>query len=968
MTKTTKSLPTELAAIIQHVELHRAGWWDKAVQLLVQASIWLLNKPSSVADILLIIESEFHLTLSEKKINSVIEVLEKQDEIIRLHGPKFRIPDAKRIEFERDIKDVENVMYNARAYFFCLVEELCESLDPEATWNIFESKLLTPLIQEFGANAYRLITGEKLTADQELVRQFMDNFKPHHEKILNLLVIRFLDPNKDEVRKYVSCLLHAVYCVEASGLSENVIKKIKDITGKEINFRVFVDTNFLFSILLLHENPSNVAAIELNELIATLKTNPKVDLLVTSRTIEEAKRSISLAKTQLSEFPSGSNFTKVALKTGFSGIAKKFLEERNQRKNGFSVEEWLDPFLNDFVTIAYSKGIELFNEELDSYATHQEVLKDINYVMENQKNHSNKPKSYTMAEHDMILWHLVNDKRRQHSAFVESPSDAKDWILTLDYRLIQFDEFKRKKTDSSVPICVNPTTLMQLLQFWVPRTKEFEEAILGSLRLPVLFRKFDTEAEHISLRILNGIGRFEGSDQFTEETISRIVLNNGLRARIGSHENDEDDKALIRDKLVEELKTQNETEEGRVQNLEDKLKNRGERILALEVEKKDKEKQIEELKNRAAREETQNRIAFEKIEGIEEKQRKQEEIKKSWLACLKYILFLVVIILISCSAAWWLPDQIPHLTRFMGVKLTQIFILIVMFVLCHLILEWWVKRKKHMMNEFWLFRQINRFRVWLWSSVLLVIVSVIVILLANLIQQNIDNQSASVNIQVKEIVQFRVWLGYKNSNNELIPREERFKGSVGVALTPIIKTEKTPARSVLVEKIKLVVKYDDEDNKKISFTPKWLTNIHPERSNNEWWAIEGDFVAFEVKAGEVWAKGLAFKIVDKESDINTYNDFLIEAALEKDLNIELNVIMNNISNQSASCKVSGKELWKKILETNNNVFPSYIQIKCKPSREYTNETNNHYINHTFFNVPHFSAHFRTDLDSRMLFM
>jgi hypothetical protein len=74
---------------------------------------------------------------------------------------------------------------------------------------------------------------------------------------------------------------------------------------------------------------------------------------------------------------------------------------------------------------------------------------------------------------------------------VESPTEAKYWVVTVDYRFLGFDEYKRQNTTASIPIVVHPTTLIQLLQLWVPRTQEFEEAIVRSLRFAFLFHEFD---------------------------------------------------------------------------------------------------------------------------------------------------------------------------------------------------------------------------------------------------------------------------------------------------------------------------------------------------------------------------------------------------------------------------------------------------------------------------------------------
>lgn len=741
-----KLLPTELAALVHHVELNRAGWWDKAIHRLVLAAVWLSDKSPTVPEIQGVLKNEFHLTLNDAKVSAATQALESQNILVRLNGPAFRIPEDKRATFEAEIADAENATVKAKAYFGALVAELCSELQPDATWQMFESEFLAPLIKEVGANAYHLIAGQRMTADKKLVQRFLGHFDAKLHSALNELVSRFLEPKNSDVRTYVSRLLHATFCVEASGLPENVIQKLNASSGKQIFFRLFVDTNFLFSILALHENPSNAAASELQDLIATLKGNPKVVLFVTPRTIEEAKHSISLAKWQLAGVPMGTNFTNAALRVGFSGMAEKFLEERRRRGGQLTADDWFDPYLNNFVSVSRGKNVELYNEKLDQYTTRQDVVDDIHLVMEAEKRRKSRRKSYEMIEHDMILWHLVDDNR---PAYIESPIDAKEWILTVDFRFIGFDEHKQKKSAAKVPVCLHPTSLIQLLQFWVPRTAEFEEAILGSLRLPFLFQEFDAEAERTSLRILKGIGRFENSENLSEEAITDVVLNEGLRARIKSEMNEDAETTLIRDALIDEMKARAEAEANRAQQLSDELKHRDSKLSILGDETKDKDEAIEQLKDRVAEEESKARQAElklqaqgQEIEGLKTKWAEREAAAKRNRAMVGYLGLLALVVGGAAASAWWCAGLLPQLVSLIGTSVIRWLCALVTFILLHLLLEWSVGRMDSM-KGLWPFQQVSRFRRWLWTLVVLsLVLGVVGDLVANRIQQNLDDQKA----------------------------------------------------------------------------------------------------------------------------------------------------------------------------------------------------------------------------------
>ena len=734
----TTLLPKEVAALVRHIELNRSGWWDQVIQGLTLSAVWLSAYPPNVAEIKKTFLEEFKLTLSHGNLLTAIGALEKNDFLVALPNGKYRIPDAQRLLFEQNIAEAEKDEFDAREFFYKLAKEIRTDLDADGAWRTFQAELLTPLINEVGANAYHLITGQSLRVDQDLVDKFLKKFGPEFHSDLRELVTRFLDPKKDEVRAHVSRMLHARFCVEAGGLSQDVIQGLSVTAGKQVEFRVYVDTNFLFSLLELHENPSNAAARDLLDLLSQLKSNPKVTLCIVPTTIEEAKTSITAAKNRVSGIPAGRNFTEAALRTEVSGMDAKFLSERLRCGGNLTAEDWFDPYLNDFVTLTRGKGVEFSDESQSSYAMRQDVLDDISQMMEFQKRlDGSKRRSYGKVKHDMILWHLVNDKR---PAYIESPIDSRDWILTVDYRLIGFDQYKQRKSGSKIPICLHPTSLIQLLQFWVPRTKEFEEAMLGGLRLPILFQKFDVEAERTSIRILKGLGRFEGRDDLSVETITNVIFNDGLRARIQTEktENGDEEISLIRDALIEEMKTRATAEANRataeankVQELKDILKQKEAILSDFDTRERSKDVEIGKLTKKVSEEESRREAEVEKtaaldteVTQLKEKFKQIDEEKKDRASLFRYLASLAVVIIMASVAAWQSDRFSPDWVEMVDPILLKVLIAILVFVAGHLLLE--LKASRHdRMKKLWPYVQIRRFRGWLWGIVILGILAVV---------------------------------------------------------------------------------------------------------------------------------------------------------------------------------------------------------------------------------------------------
>jgi hypothetical protein len=312
------------------------------------------------------------------------------------------------------------------------------------------------------------------------------------------------------------------------------------------------------------------------------------------------------------------------------------------------------------------------------------------------------------------------------------------------------------------------------LQFWVPRTKEFEEAVLGSLRLPFLFQEFDADAERTSLKILKGLGRFEGADDFPEQTITHILLNDELRSRLKSEHTEDAEVALIRDALVAETKARAEAEAKRVRQLQITIENQEASLTALGAEKlaRDGEidrlktkiaeqtsrsdtatgklpaqgAEIEKLKAKVAEEESRSTAAIQKltaqegeIEDLRSQLEKMEDGRKQLRSLIGYLGLLTLVICVSVLAAWRSAISLTWCVKNIGLWATRILGGTLTFEVGHLLLEWWAKGRERT-RALWPFRQISRFRRWLWAFVLLAfVVGVAGNLFANRIQKKLDD-------------------------------------------------------------------------------------------------------------------------------------------------------------------------------------------------------------------------------------
>lgn len=280
--------------------------------------------------------------------------------------------------------------------------------------------------------------------------------------------------------------------------------------------------------------------------------------------MDETKRVIRQNQEFLCNLELTPNLVDVAVESGLSGMTLKFLQESKKAGRTVRAEDYFGPYLTNLVAIIRARGLELYNENVDAVKISQPVIDDIMEQLQREKaRFGERAKTYEALEHDMVLWHFVKSKRPTP---VESPLQARYWIATVDYHFLGFDQFKRRNAEGEIPVCFHPAALIQMLQLWLPRTPQFEEAAMGSLRLPFLLGDFDPQAERVTIRILQALARFEGIEDLSQETIRYTLLNQALRQKLAVEGRIEQQVQLVREALFEEeKKIRAELEERRVE-------------------------------------------------------------------------------------------------------------------------------------------------------------------------------------------------------------------------------------------------------------------------------------------------------------------------------------------------------------------------------------------------------------------
>jgi hypothetical protein len=526
-------LPSETdayAALVQHLELGKAGWWESAIDRAILAALFVETRSLQTADLVLAVARQLSADTDGQLIEIRLAVLEQEGKISRLGTENgCRLSEATRVEIQRDQEQSEQLLSRVAERFRLLVDECGLTPSTSATWEDFSSQMIAPLIRELGARTHELLdSATRVLRSTKTFHEFLDSYPYEDRPVLQEVAIRFLDPSNSDIRAFLLGRLNQHFLLSAGHLDARTLDRLARISGTTPRFSVVLDTNFLFSILQLHTNPSNEAAVSLLRLIAESRDRVSVDLMVLPSTVNEARDALKNARNNAPRGRVTPNLARAGNVAGVSGLISKYLDVISN-KGGLSPSAYFDPYIDGLETVLADRGILVASEDMTRISDRQSFKHEVSdwYSFEYVKPTG---KSKAAIEHDLLLWHYVNDYRTRKDA---DPLEARYWVLSVDFGLIKRDEAKARNL-GGLPRVIHPSEFIQLLRFWVPRSPELEEALVGAIRLPFLFYAFDAKSERTTREILDRLSRYANVDDFSTELSLRLLRDSAIRTVVES--------------------------------------------------------------------------------------------------------------------------------------------------------------------------------------------------------------------------------------------------------------------------------------------------------------------------------------------------------------------------------------------------------------------------------------------------
>lgn len=630
-----KALPHEVVALIHHVQLNDSGWWERTVDQIVKASMWMSGEVLTDIRIRQVVYECTGTELDHQTIRESTTRLVDAGELFSVDNHRFKLAEHARTAITTQIELVEKTERSAAEAFNAAAQANGFASNDSDFWERTKREAIFPVIHDLGARTYDLIEHKTLDfQDLKIVKNFVSSFDVAEREAVLQTLRDFLLSTKEDVRRFLLSQMSASFCANASRISKADLAALSTRSGQSIEFILFLDTNFIYSILELHDNPADDAASKLLDLMANIPDGVNIRPYVLPHTVDETRLNLRANLNHVKRIQATPNITHVAAQH-VSGVIKKYFEKVGHRAPLTAADEYFQPYIENLIPVLREKGVELFNEDVAALSQRQDVIDDVlGRLSHEQRRYGQQAREYEPLLHDVVMWHFANDRRPQR---VDAPTEARYWVVTIDYRFLGWDEFKRRNHPQSIQVCLLPSTLVQMLQFWVPRDETLDEALLDSVRLPFFYQEFDSDAERVTLKILSTISRFENAGDLSEETIERVVVSNALRSRMAISDDERSEIEFVREELVE----QNQRLEHKVVDLNKLLDSTRTRIDEIHNEHEAAEsRHNRELKASRKREE-RLRSELEDVKALQRSLEQDQARTKarigSWLICVPVV-------------------------------------------------------------------------------------------------------------------------------------------------------------------------------------------------------------------------------------------------------------------------------------------------------------------------------------------
>jgi hypothetical protein len=327
----------------------------------------------------------------------------------------------------------------------------------------------------------------------------------------------FARPTVERTR-YVSHLLDGTFTFFA--ITANEVTSVY-VRGQLAPLKLFLDSNFIFGLLDLHENRLSDVSKELVELIKD--QGFPYTLYFHERTLKEIQHTLDLVAERLRAWRWSQALSRAVCTTQ----RVTSIELAYHRMNSESPTD-VDVFLSKFdhiEEILRAQGIHIYRTPQTHESPVEEKGKLIaEYLAYVERYRPNRPRPYEVADHDIVVWQELQHLRKRGKTAL----DVGALLLSTDVLFSQFDWNKLRSSNRDVATVVLPGQLLQVLRPFARGSEDFDRRFVQAFALPE-FRAAHSDYADVATKVLSYISVYK---DMGEETAVRLLANDLLMRQL----------------------------------------------------------------------------------------------------------------------------------------------------------------------------------------------------------------------------------------------------------------------------------------------------------------------------------------------------------------------------------------------------------------------------------------------------
>jgi hypothetical protein len=481
--------------LIKVLTLTNSSLREESMITLIQFIIFNIYEPVTLEEILTLIKTEFKLELDKQEVDELLNKLTHSNEW-KIEGAKYFLSDDKLQELTTFTLNFRQDQKDRFKRFSNFIDELTKEKYSDSD-KVYLSEVYVDYLYEcfyqYGndiLNQFKDSNDDEDeyysgTIDDRILKKAFDKFENEKLKeVFEIIINEFPKRISKEDLIFIESLADKAECFFSLGLSQSQYQDLVDLNV--MNWTIFLDTNFLYSILGLDKHPEKEVCSKLVETINANKFN--IRMCYTPETLQELRKKRRSLENDIPNINFTSSQLKALLASGrLDNVSKAYYE--NKLKDPQNTPHPVD-LIDNAQRILSSKSIniyqadfsdvkddhELMTKEFEQFSTYSRKINE-DRIKKGVKEINRYPDK---IRHDTLLRQSILSLR---DGSAHSLNDVKFFGITLDKFLLKYDRHARIKNKcDNVPTFFSPSFLFEKIRKFLPVvTDDYKSAFISAI-------------------------------------------------------------------------------------------------------------------------------------------------------------------------------------------------------------------------------------------------------------------------------------------------------------------------------------------------------------------------------------------------------------------------------------------------------------------------------------------------------